>query len=97
MTLCFGTVFIDTGTSGDAGSFTVTTSIATTNRSFRTKVTYLECSNLLKYCMQQIFLPNVSIVFVKQIFATELPTAACSTSPGCPTRYRPTTSKEASS
>ncbi len=61
----FGTVFIDTGTTGDAGSFTVTTSIATTNRSFRTKVTYIECSNILKYAAK-IF-AKCALVFVENI------------------------------
>ncbi len=42
-------MYIDTGTSGNAGSFALTTSIATGGRSFRVKVTYLECSSRRKY------------------------------------------------
>ena len=44
------TVYMDTGTSStNAGTFTITTSIATTGRTYKVKVNYIECSNLLRY------------------------------------------------
>ena len=41
----FPQVYLETGASGNAGTFTITTSIATTGRTYKVKVSYIECSN----------------------------------------------------
>lgn len=43
--LHFHVVYLETGSSGTAGTFTITTSIATGNRSYKIKVSFVECSN----------------------------------------------------
>ncbi len=87
-------VFIDTGSSGNAGSFALTTSIATGGRSFRVKVTYLECSSRRKYISHRLVSSNwISLRPAKP----GPPTGAFSSSPALPGSSPLSTTKAGSS
>ena len=41
-------MYLQTGSSGDAGSLAITTAVAAGDRSYKIKVSYIECSSLTR-------------------------------------------------